>query len=91
MRVKFSFFFILIAFLFLFVKSFPNMGGWMGWQIPKPGPKPPNHPENRFIGPNCTFGVPKSHKTPGWGGWVAGFTDLEKTFPKKTFIFWRLP
>ena len=45
---------------------------------------PPNHPENRLFDPNFTFGVPKSHKNPGMGG----FTDLGKIPPKIGFVFW---
>ena len=50
--------------------------------IPKPGPNPPNHPENRLFDPNFTFGVPKSHKNPGMGG----FHRFGKTFQKKKTV-----
>ena len=50
--------------------------------IPKPGPNPPNHPENRLFDPNFTFGVPKSHKNPG----VGGSHILENFSQKKDFF-----
>ena len=45
---------------------------------------PQINPKIVFFDPNFTFGVPKSHKIPGVGGWVHRFG---KTFPKKTFYF----
>ena len=50
--------------------------------IPKPGPNPPNHPENRLFDPNFTFGVPKSHKNPGVGG-----SHIWENFPKKRSFY----
>ena len=51
--------------------------GWVGRLIPKPGPKSPNHPENRLSDPNITFRVPKTHKNPGVGGWINTFGTAE--------------
>ena len=68
------------ALVFLLLESSPKCG-WVGWLIPKQGPKPPITPK---IDPNFTFRSPKSHKNPGVGGWVNRFG---RDLPKKTGFF----
>ena len=54
-----------------FWESFPKCG-WMGWLIPKQGPK------IAFFEPNFTFRFPKYHKNFGVGGWVHTFGIMLK-------------
>ena len=70
----------------VFFGEIPPKGGWVGWLIPKQGPKKKQiTPKIAFFDPNFTFHFPESHKNPGVGGWVNTFgKDLPK---KRVFLY----
>ena len=66
----------------LFLESFSKYW-WVGWLIPKQGPKPQITPQIAFFDPNFTI-FPNLTKTLEWlDGWVHTFV---KTFQKNFFL-----